>query len=88
YGSSEKGRDKTSLNLMFGEDGMLFEIIDYGGKFFDDMPYHSRKDLQKSQLGGLTLVEAYSDDWEVDIDVGNSTKVTFFKAIKGKDQQD
>jgi len=30
-------------------------------------------------VGGLALVEAYSDDWQVEINKGNYTKVTYFK---------
>lgn len=82
YGSIEEGKDKTSIEAFFSPRGILVEIVDYAGKYFDDHPFHFRKKLELKQLGGLVLVEAYSDDWQVDIVPGESTKVTFFKTLK------
>lgn len=82
YGTSDlMEQDKSILNLYFGQSGMIFEITDHGGKYFNDHPYHFRKGLSLEQLGGLALVEAYSDDWQVEIDPGKSTKVTYFKTL-------
>ncbi len=79
YGSTVKGRDKTLLNITINSHGIIVEITDFAGIDFDDTPYHVRKELSLKQLGGLALIEAYSDDWQVDIDKNVQTTLTFCK---------
>lgn len=79
YGSKEIGKNTTKLNLTFGPSGMIFEVIDQEGAHFNDRPYHLRRDVRSGPVGGLALVEAYSDDWQVESHQGNFTKVTYFK---------
>lgn len=79
YGSTEKGRNHSSLKVHIGQAGILFEVTDHAGHHFNDRPYHLRRDVRSGPVGGLALVEAYSDDWQVDIHRGKFTRVTFFK---------
>ena len=79
YGSTEKGRNHSNVKLYIGQDGMLFEVTDHAGHHFNDRPYHMRRDVRSGPVGGLALIEAYSDDWQVDIHREKFTRVTFFK---------
>jgi anti-sigma regulatory factor (Ser/Thr protein kinase) len=86
YGSREDDLNNTNLNLTFGPEGMVFEVIDHAGAHFNDRPYHLRRDVRSGPVGGLALVEAYSDDWQVEINNGNFTKVTYFKSKTGPEE--
>jgi anti-sigma regulatory factor (Ser/Thr protein kinase) len=79
YGSTVKGRDKTKISISINSHGVLIEVTDFAGIPFDDTPYHARKELTLSQLGGLALIEAYSDDWQIDTDKNVQTTLTFYK---------
>lgn len=80
YGSTLEGRNHTEINIEICQYGVLVEITDFAGKYFDDTPYHSRKNLTMKQLGGLTLIGAYSDDWQVVTLPNKKTTLTFFKS--------
>jgi anti-sigma regulatory factor (Ser/Thr protein kinase) len=80
YGSTIVGRDKTLLNIIINSQGIIVEVTDFAGVYFDDTPYHVRKELSLKQLGGLALIEAYSDDWQVDIENNVQTTLTFCKS--------
>lgn len=81
YGSVHPGKDKTRIKVLTSESGILVEVQDFAGRVFDEYPYHFRKNLSTEQLGGLSLVEAYSDDWQVDFVPGQQTVLTFFKSL-------
>mgnify|MGYP006424491943 CR=1 FL=1 len=88
YGSRDDEKNITKLNLTFGPSGMIFEVVDHAGAHFNDRPYHLRRDVRSGPVGGLALVEAYSDDWQVEINKGNYTKVTYFKSKTTSDEID
>ena len=79
YGSTEKGRNHTNVKVLVGQAGLLIEVTDHAGHHFNDNPYHVRRDVSAGPVGGLALVEAYSDDWQVDISREKFTRITFFK---------
>jgi anti-sigma regulatory factor (Ser/Thr protein kinase) len=79
YGSTEKDRNHSNIKLHIGQPGMIIEVTDHGGNHFNDRPYHLRRDVRSGPVGGLALIEAYSDDWQVDIHREKFTRVTFFK---------
>lgn len=79
YGSKEEGRNTTKVKVRIGPPGILFEVTDHAGTHFNDRPYHLRRDVRAGPVGGLALIEAYSDDWQVDIHRNTFTRVTFFK---------
>lgn len=79
YGSTEPDRNRTKVRIWMGASGLLVEVVDHAGHPFNDYPYHMRRDVRAGPVGGLALIEAYSDDWQVDIHKGTLTRVTFFK---------
>lgn len=79
YGSTEKGRNHSTVKVLISKEGILFEVTDHAGHHFNDRPYHLRRDVRSGPVGGLALVEAYSDDWQVDIHRNTFTRVTFYK---------
>jgi anti-sigma regulatory factor (Ser/Thr protein kinase) len=79
YGSTENGRNHTNVKILLGTPGLYIEVTDHAGHHFNDRPYHIRRDVRSGPVGGLALVEAYSDDWQVDIHRGKFTRITFYK---------
>lgn len=79
YGSTEPGRNTTKVKILIGPSGILMEVTDHAGQHFNDHPYHLRRDVRAGPVGGLALVEAYSDDWQVDLHKGTFTRITFYK---------
>lgn len=81
YGSMEPGRDCTALTIMLLPGRFLMTVRDFGGRLFNDYPYHVRKTVKGSE-GGLSLVEAYSDDWQVETMPKEHTDVSFYLTSK------
>lgn len=86
YGALEPGRDRTILTLMLQPGRLYFSVRDFAGRVFNDYPFHFRRN-EKGTEGGLSLVEAYADDWEVATEEGQHTDVSFFKVSARAEEQ-
>lgn len=76
YGTPKQGIPTTKIHIEISRHGFLFEISDSAGRPFNDEPY--RKKSLKNNSGGLAIINAFSEDWEVNTEPEVSTKVSFF----------
>lgn len=76
YGTPKQGIPTTKVHIEISRHGFLFEISDSAGRPFNDEPY--RKKSLKNNSGGLAIINAFSEDWEVSTEPEVSTKVSFF----------